>query len=283
MSQQTPRTDLAAKTVLYKMSGMDEVVIRCDEPYKTSESGALTMDVYYPPGSAPEAPLPAVLFVFGYSDVGYPNRLGCRFKEMGMAVSWAKLFAASGLAAIVYTNRTPVEDADDVLQFIQNKGQRLGIDGHRVGLWAESGNVPLGLSLLMQTGREYLRCAAFSNGFMLDLDGHVGVAEMQKTYRFANPCHGKSVDDVRRDVPLLLVRSGQDQFQGVNESLDNFLIHALRRDLPVTFVNYAGAPHGFEIDLDTAQTREIVRQILGFMQFHLSGPAEAGHYIGSHE
>jgi hypothetical protein len=280
MSQPAPRTDLAIKTVLYTMPGMDDVVVRRDEPYKATESGPLTMDLYYPglgsdpavPGSDPGRvkPLPAVIFVFGYSDAGYPNMLGCTFREMGMCVSWAKLFAASGVVAVVYTNRQPVEDVEAVLQSVQDNAERLGIDRGRIGLWSESGNVPLALSLLMQPGREYLRCAAFSNGFMLDLDGRTSVAEMQQTYRFANPCAGKSVEQVRSDVPLLLVRSGQDQFQGVNESLDNFLTHALRRDLPVTLVNYAGAPHGFELYLDNQTTHEIVRQILGFMRFHLA-------------
>ena len=270
MSQQAPRTDLAVKTVLYTMPGMDDVVVRRDEPYKVTESGALTMDLYYPPGATRDTRLPAVIFVFGYSDVGYPNMLGCTFREMGMCVSWAKLFAASGIVAIAYTNREPVQDVEAVLQSVQDNAERLGIDRHRIGLWAESGNVPLALSLLMQSGRAYLKCAAFSNGFMLDLDGRTSVAEMQRTYRFTNPCEGKSIGQVRADVPLLLVRSGQDQFQGLNESLDNFLIHALRRDLPVTLVNHAGAPHGFELYLDNETTHEIVRQILGFMRFHLS-------------
>jgi hypothetical protein len=270
MSQQAPRADLAAKTVLYTMTGVDDVIVRRDQPYKTTEDGALTMDVYYPPESASATRLPAVIFGYGYSDVGYPNMLGCTFKEMGMNVSWARLFAAAGLVAIVYGNRQPVEDVTDVLRSIQDNAESLRIDRHRIGLWAESGNVPLALSLLMPPGHGYLRCAAFSNGFMLDLDGKTGVAEMQRTYHFANPCEGKSVDDVRSDVPMLLVRSGQDQFPGINESLDNFLIHALRRDLPVTLVNHQGAPHGFELYLDDARTYEIVRQILGFMRFHLS-------------
>lgn len=270
MSQPAPRTDLAIKTVLYTMPGMDDVIVRSDEPYKVLESGALTMDLYYPPGAATHTRLPAVVLVFGYSDAGYPNVLGCTFKEMGMCVSWAKLFAASGLVAILYTNIQPVEDADAVLQFVQENAERLGIDQSRIGLWSASGNAPLALSLLMQPGREYLKCAAFCTGFMMDLDGRTGVADMQRTYRFSNPCEGKTADDVRSDVPMMIVRAGQDQFQGVNESLDNFLIHALRRDLPVTMVNHAGAPHGFELYLDDEATHEVVRQVLRFMQFHLS-------------
>lgn len=270
MNQTGPRTDLAAKTVLYTMPGMDDVIVRRDEPYKNTDSGALTMDLYYPPSMSPDTLLPAVVLVFGYSDAGYPNVLGCKFKEMGMCISWAKLFAASGIVAILYTNQQPPEDAAAVMQFVQDNADRLGIDRSRIGLWSASGNAPLGLSMLMQPGREYLKCAVFCTGFMMDLDGRTGVADMQRTYRFSNPCEGRSADDVRSDVPMLMVRAGQDQFHGVNESLDNFLIQALRRDLPVTLVNHAGAPHGFELYLDDETTHEIVRQVLRFVQFHLS-------------
>jgi len=270
MSQDAPRTDLAVKTVLYTLPGIDAVTVRHDEPYRVTDSGALTMDLYYPPGAAPDMRLPAVLFVFGYSDIGYPTKLGCKFKEMGAPVSWAHLFAASGMVAIVYTNRKPVEDVEAVLQSMQENAASLGIDENRIGLWAGSANVPLALWLLMQEGRGYLKCAALCYGFMLDQGGSTGVAEQQKAYGFVNPCAGKTVDDVRSDVPLYIARAGQEQFAGMNESLDGFIASALNRNLPVTFVNHAAGPHGFDLFHDSETTREIIRQILGFMRCHLS-------------
>ena len=48
-------------------------------------------------------------------------------------------------------------------------------------------------------------------------------------------------------------------------------------------INHAGAPHAFDLFEDSEATREIIREILRFMQFHLSGPAKAGHYTGSNE
>ena len=58
---------------------------------------------------------------------------------------------------------------------------------------------------------------------------------------------------------------------------------ALQRDLPVRLVNHADAPHAFDLFHDSEATREIIREILRFMRFHLSGPAEAGHYNGRAE
>ena len=69
----------------------------------------------------------------------------------------------------------------------------------------------------------------------------------------------------------------------MNTSLDSFIAGALQKDLPVRMINHAGAPHAFDLFEDSEATREIIREILRFMQFHLSGPAEAGHYTGSNE
>jgi hypothetical protein len=263
---------------VYSVPGVKAVTVRRDVPYRETESGPLTFDVYYPPGAGAGDRRPAVLIVYGYSDAGMPNVFGRTFKEMGQTVSWAQLIAASGMVAILYSNREPVEDVQALLAHVHDRAASLGIDETRLGLWAGSGNVPLALWLLMQRERHDVKCAVLCYGFMLDVPGGTAVAEMQKTYRFANPSAGKSVDDVPDAVPMLIARSGHDQFPGINESIDGFVSGALRRNLPVTVVNHADAPHGFDLFHDSETSREIIREILRFMQFHLSGAADAGHY-----
>ena len=269
--EEMPPTELAKMTVAYSIPGMESVTVRRDVPYRETESGALTFDVYYPPGAAAADRRPAVLFVHGFSDAGVPNLLGRRFKEVGHPVSWARMIAASGIVAILYSNRQPVDDVQAILQHIRDHAASLGIDASRLGLFASSGHVPLALWLLMQPERREVRCAFLCCGYMLDMHGATSVADMQKKYPFANPCAGKSMDDVRTDVPLLVVRAGRDQF-GVNESLDNFIAAALQRDLPLRLVNHAGVPHAFDLFVDNEATREIIREILRFLQFHLVGP-----------
>jgi acetyl esterase/lipase len=129
--------------------------------------------------------------------------------------------------------------------------------------------VPLALSLLMKEGREPLRCAALLYGYTLDLDGSTGVAEAARTRGFVNPCAGKSLDDLPPDVPLFIARAGADEMPGLNEALDRFLVKALGRNLPVTFVNHAAAPHAFDLFHDSETSREIIRQKLGFLRCHL--------------
>ena len=276
-------SELAKMTVVYSIPGVAAVTVRRDVPYREIESASLGFDVYYPPGAAPDDRRPAVLIVYGYSDAGVPNPFGRSFKEMGMTVSWARLIAASGVVAILYSNREPVEDVQSVLDHVRDHAASLGIDETRLGLWAGSGNVPLALWLMMQNERREVKCAVLCYGFMLDVPGGSAVADMQKTYRFANPAAGKSVDDVRDDLPMLIVRAGRDQFPGINDTIDSFVSCALRRNLPVRVINHADAPHAPDLFHDSDATREIIREILRFMQFHLLGPAKAGHYNGSNE
>ncbi len=268
MSQDTKPDHISKKTVVYQIAGVDAVTIRRDVEYRATDVGALTMDIYYPPDSTSEARIPAVVFVAGFPDLGFEAKVGCKFKEMGSSVSWARLTAASGVAAITYSNREPVIDIHALLQYVRQNAADLGIDGNRIGVWASSGNVPLALSVLRQEGSDYLKCAVLCYGYTLDLEEATGVAEAAKTWGFVNPCAGKSADDLPQSLPLFIVRAGQDQMPHLNETLDRFLIQALNCNLPITFVNHAAAPHAFDLFHDSETTREIIKQILAFMGIH---------------
>ena len=270
MSQDREPEHISKKTVVYRIPGMDAVTVWRDVEYRTTETCALTMDVYYPPDSQSGTRLPAVVFVAGFPDAGFEARVGCKFKEMSASVSWARLAAASGLIAITYTNREPATDIHALLEHVRRNAARLGIDENRVGLWASSGNVPLALSVLMTEASEFLQCAVLCYGYMLDLDGDEHVARAAKTWGFANPCAGRSFDELPEGLPLFVVRAGRDEMAHLNETIDRFLTKALTRNLPVAFVNHPTAPHAFDLLHDGETSREIIRQILSFMKFHLA-------------
>ena len=66
----------------------------------------------------------------------------------------------------------------------------------------------------------------------------------------------------------LCTSTGQDQPR-LNDALDRFVLMALTGNLPITLVNHPAAPHAFDL-LDASETsREIIRRILAFLQFHL--------------
>jgi len=270
VSQETPQDPISKKRVVYAIPGVDAVTTRPDVAFGSRDGDALTMDVFYPPDFKKGARLPVVIIVAGFPDLGFQKIVGCKFKEMGSSVSWARLIAASGMAAITYSNREPAADIRSLLQYVRDSGASLGVDERRIGLWASSGNVPVALSLLMQDAGTPLKCAVLCYAYMLDLEGSTGVADAATKFGFKNPCAGKSVTDLRHDVPLFLARAGNDQMPRLNETLDRFVVNALERDLPVTLVNHASAPHAFDLFQDSDTSREIVRQILAFLRFHLA-------------
>ena len=264
MSENVPRAEITLKPALYRMPGMDAVRIKPDVVYQSGATGDLVMDLYYPSRFTAEASLPAVILVVGYSDVAAEAKVGCKLKEMESLKSWSRLIAASGVVAITYTNREPEPDFHALLQHVRQNAPALGIDAARIGLWATSGNSPLVLSTLIAGGREHLKCAALLYPFLLDLDGTAVVAEASRTYKFVNPCAGKLLEDLPLDVPLLLVRAGREEFPHLNETIDRFAAQALLRNLPLTLVNHAAAPHAFDLFQDSHATRATIRLVLEF-------------------
>jgi hypothetical protein len=254
------KVEIAMKRVVYEIPGMQDPTVRRGVEY----NAALSLDLYYPAG--PDAPRPAVVIVLGYPDVGVSSPFGCQSREMGMFVSWAELFAASGIVGVLYETRHPANDVIAVLSFLRTNAGTLGIDATRIGVWASSGNAPVALSVLME-GR--VRCGVLCYGFTLDLNGSTGVAQAAAQYHFANSPAGRGVEDLPYDIPLFIARAGREQFAGLNEALDTFVAAALRCNLPLTLVNHATGPHGFDFADDTEASRKIIRQILMFLRENL--------------
>lgn len=270
MTARATRHEITTKRVLYEHPEGESVVIRRNVEYNAATANAAeSLDVYYPPGWSGAVAMPAVILVSGMSDIGAQAFLGCRINEMASFVSWARLIAASGLIAISYTTGAdPAADTRAVLRHLHAQGSTLGIDTSRLAMWACSSHVPNALGQLIEHPHSVM-CAVLCYGFMLDLDDATGVAEAQRTFRFANPCAGKRIDDLPRDAPLFIARAGKDAVPHVNESIDRFLTHAVQRNLPVTLVNHHNGPHAFDIEDDSHETRVVIRQILVFLQLQL--------------
>lgn len=56
---------------------------------------------------------------------------------------------------------------------------------------------------------------------------------------------------------------------GLNEALDRFVVGALSKNLPISLVNHAAGSHAFDLMDDSDTSREIIRQTLSFLRFHL--------------
>jgi dienelactone hydrolase len=253
--------EIARKKVIYRMPGMDDVAVRRDIAYQTADDGSLLMDIYHPPAIASGTRVPVVVIVFGYPD----PQSGIR--KFGPVTSWAQLIAMTGMAAVIYGSSEPADDVHTVLRYLREHAASLELDEQRIGIYSASANVAVALSTLMRDAE--LKCAALLCGYTFDVKGSTAFADASAQYGFVNACAGRSLNELPTNVPLFVVRAGLEQFPGVNAALDQFAVNALARNLPLTFVNHATGPHGFDVDDDSAATRRIVQQTLAFLRLHL--------------
>jgi hypothetical protein len=252
--------EIAKKHVVWKPPGTDSLPAPRDLTYRSASGSALAMRIYHP-ASSPTRHVPVVL-----APLAYPDPEG-GVRMFGPVTSWAEVFAASGMAAVVYGSDAPERDVHAALKHLRTEGAAHGLDANRSGLFAASGNVTVALSALMNG--EDVRCAALLCGYTMDLNGSTAVADMSAQAGFVNACAGRSVDDLPSAVPTLFVRAGRDQFAGLNETLDTVVMHALARNLPLTLINHASGAHGFDVDEDSDASRRIIRQVIAFLQNHL--------------
>jgi len=248
--------EIAKKKAVLTLPGMDDVRVH-GTTYDTGYEH-LAMDIYYP---ATIAPAPVVVIALGYPDP--PGQ--CRV--YGPLTSWARLLAASGMAAVIYATNECAANIPALVKHLRANADALQLDGRRIGLFAESANVSVALSALMRDAS--LKCAALVTGFTMDLDGSTTVADAAKQYMFVDACAGKSVDDLPDSVPMLFIRAGREWFPGLNDALDLVVARAIARNLPVTLVNHATGAHGFDMDENNELSREMIRRVLGFLAFHL--------------
>ena len=256
------RDQFIRRELVFKPQGVDDVIVKKDVAFSEAES-SLTMDLYYP--SDVEQPLPAVVFVTGFPDGGFERKIGCKQKEMGSYISWAKALAASGMIAVTYQNHDPVEDIQELMDYLTAEGLSLGIRPDRIGIWSCSSNVPNALGVLMQ--RSSLWCAVLVCGFTLDLSEDI-VSKASKVWGFVNPCAGKTISDLPQ-TPMLVVRAGNDEIPRLNESLDTFISQALSEGLPIQVINAPGAPHAFDLVDHSEESQHLVKLMIAFLQVKL--------------
>jgi len=215
-----------------KVPGMESVEVRKNVVY----DGERKLDLYRPKGAKKNLPL--VIFLNG---VARPE-----LKEWGQYTSWPRLVATRGMAAI--SHETSGEDvakqADALLRYVKTHANDLGIDASRIAIWACSANVRLGTALLDSRGGEF-RAAVFYYGVM------------------------ETVPANNLSTPVYVARAGLDA-PDLNASIDRWVSQAVGIEAPVTLVNYPEGVHGFDLENDTPESKQIITQTLDFLQFHLT-------------
>lgn len=248
--------DFTSKPLVHTIAGAADVAV--ERHIYTTQQGPLDFDLYRPAHAT--APSPALVFVSGYPDPGMAAMFGKPLKDWTSYIGWARMVAASGVAGIAYLNRTP-QDVVALLHHLRKNAAALQIDPARIGVWACSGNVPTALAL---AAREPLACAALLYGYLLDLDGTSSVAEAAAQFHFAVPA--VSLDELPRELPLLVVRAGRDAMPGLDATLQRFIAAARARNLRLTLIDHAEAPHAFDLMDDTPATHAVIEETLEFVR-----------------
>ncbi|MHA2251311.1 MAG: alpha/beta hydrolase [Candidatus Kariarchaeaceae archaeon] len=251
------------RRIVYAIPEMEKI-----NPVQVSFKSDLSMDIYYPPSEKEGGLLPAVIFVFGYSDTVMEKSFGSKLKDAQPYISWSQLMAASGLVAITYESKEPNEDIIALIQHLKQNAESLKINSSRIGIWSCSGNVPTALSMLTSDFQDNIKCAVLYYGFMIDRDDSDDIAQISQKYGFNYSLQTNYWDNFPQALPLFIVRAGLDT-SVLNNSIAHFIEKIQTINNPFTLMNYANGHHAFDIIDDNNESRKIILQTLSFLSDHL--------------
>lgn len=264
--------EIAPNRVVYAVPGMKQVKVRKNVTYKHVPGAELKMDIYSPPRHKSSARRAAVIFIHGGR---IPSNLLTTPKDWGAFISYGQLVAASGYVGVTFNHRfytwnslnDSQADVSDLIAYVRNNAESLGVDKDRIILWA----VSAGGIFLSQTLREppqYIRALI---GFYAELDlqnlRKVAPASVtDETLREFSPVYHLSKSK-KGIPPLLIARAGLDD-RDLNDGLDRFVQAALSNNLSIELINHAEGHHGFDVDDNNERSREIIRRALEFIKAH---------------
>ena len=261
--------------VVYRVAGMDKVVIKPNLKYSDIDNPNLLLDVYIPHGLTKTARRPAVIFIHGSAGAE------ARAKDWGFYLSWGRLIAASGFVGVTFTHRLgfpkpllqeSVDDVNAAIAYVRANADSLNINKDRICLAAYSGGGPL-LSLGLRQPAQYVRCLVSFYAF-LDIQQSPShrdneTAEMIRTMSPINYLRRETASDAARIPPIFIARAGLDAIPTMNDSIDRFISEALKANVSIIVANHPQGVHGFDSQNDDDRSREIIRNAIDFMKTHL--------------
>jgi len=129
---------------------------------------------------------------------------------------------------------------DQLVAYLQQNEQRLGVDAAQVVVFSCSANARTGVPIITDPNRGYIRGAVV----------YYGSGEANR---------------FRHDVPVLVVRAGLD-VDFLNRAIDRTMADALKLNAPWTLINLAGGHHGFDVFDQDAESRAVIGETLAFVK-----------------
>ncbi|MDQ3473449.1 MAG: alpha/beta hydrolase [Acidobacteriota bacterium] len=262
---------VAPARVLYTVPNMEQVKVKKDVVYKRAADVELKADVYSRADSKSGARLPAIIFIHGGL---LPPNLLTKPKEWGVYISYGQIAAASGFVGVTFNHRfyswnnlgEPQSDVNDLVAYVRNNAESLGVDKDRIILWAFSGGTLL-LSQSLRDAPPHIRCMISYYGVLdlQDLRKRIPATISDETLNPFSPLHNLS-DSKNKLPPMFVARAGLDA--DLSGGVDRFVQAALTKKATIDFSNHPVGQHGFDILDDNQRTREIIKQTLEFIREH---------------
>lgn len=236
-----PRSPLDADNwgVVYDIPATKNVKVKTDVPY----SGNLTIDIYSPPNAATSEKRPAVVFLNAIGD-----RPGNKVKNWEIYKSFPRLVAAHGMVGISMEadGARIQENLRALFEFLARDGEKHGIDGNRLGIYAASANVT-------QTSR-----------FLLADNAAPNVKAAVLYYGGAPATEAK----MRTDLPVLFILAESDAAR-LGGQMTNLWQRVMEAKAPWTLMYASRMPHAFDAFEDSDESRRIIQQTIAFWKSHL--------------
>ena len=269
-AQQSAQNKPKETVVAYEVTDMNDVIAKKDIPYLNTSDSSLKMDIYYPPKFDFKRKIPAIVFVFGYTNEGQLKTAKHQLRTWSPYTSWCKVVAASGMAAIVYETINPENDLKSLIQYISSNTDNLNIDVNKIGAYSCSANTPTEFANILNDSNCIFKCAVVYYGIFLTTDFKYfsTIDTLSQNMGFVNPRLSEPTS-WNRKVPLMIVHAGKDFVPHTNESLTSFVEKAIVQNVPITLMIHSNGVHGFDIYTDNESTRQIIKNTLEFWKFYL--------------
>jgi acetyl esterase/lipase len=260
------------RRIVHKIPGMDNVHIQKNIPYKQDAGVELNLDLYRPAQGVENNFIPGVLIV--------PSGPLKRFekyppKEWENVISWARLFAASGLGSVTIDHRffsvghLPLasHDVRDAVYFVHAHAPKFSLDPNRLCLLTFWGGGLL-IHFAILENPVFLKCLVLYSP-LLDM------REM-KRYQKVLPedvmdaySPGKCMSATNQlTLPIFLARARLDS-KPLTASIDAFLVNATLRGVPLEVMCHETGRHAFEIRDDNARSHAIIERTIAFVKEHM--------------
>lgn len=261
--------EILVERVLYTVPKMERVKVKKDVVYKRVAADELKADVYSPTEAKKGSRLPAIIFIHGGL---LPANLRTKPKEWGAYISYGRLAAASGFVGVTFDHRfyswnnlgEPQSDVQDLIAYVRNNAESLGVDKDRISLWAFSAG-SLFLSQSLREPPPYIR-SLISYYAVLDLQDlriKIPADVANESLDSFSPLHNLSTSK-NKLPPMFVARAGLDT--ELNGGVDRFVQAALTKNATIDMSNHPAGQHGFDVLDNNDRTREIIKRTFEFLK-----------------